>query len=65
MKRTGQRKGMRPMLNTLDPLVTTIELDKIRAPLYESIANFTYKTDIYSPSMIADMIFEKIFLDSR
>lgn len=59
--RTSQRKGTRPLLNTPDPLQKIVELDQIRAPLYESIANFTYDTDKESPHEIADHIFEKLF----
>ena len=48
------------MLNTSDPWKKIIELHKIRSPLYEEIANFTFNTDIDSPSVIADQIFDRV-----
>lgn len=60
LQRTNQRKGVRPLLNTPDPLKKIIEFDKIRSPLYEEIANYTYDTDIESPKDIADHIFEEL-----
>ena len=60
LKRTNQRKGVRPLLNVPDPLPAIIELDKIRGPLYESIAEHTYNTDTQSPKDIADDILEHI-----
>jgi shikimate kinase len=59
--RTNQRKGVRPLLNTPDPFTKIIELDNIRGPLYRELAHFTYDTDIESPSVIADHIFEQMF----
>ncbi|OGT44884.1 MAG: hypothetical protein A3E82_02930 [Gammaproteobacteria bacterium RIFCSPHIGHO2_12_FULL_38_11] len=61
LKRTNQRKGTRPLLDIPDPYQKIIELDKIRSPLYESIADYTYNTDIDSPHEIADKIFETLF----
>ena len=61
LKRTNQRKGTRPSLNTPDPLQKIIELDQIRSPLYQSIADYTYNTDIDSPQEIADKIFDVVF----
>lgn len=62
LERTNQRKGVRPLLNIPDPLKKIIEFDQIRAPLYQEIANFTYDTDSDSPKVIADSIFEELFL---
>lgn len=59
--RTSQRKGVRPLLMTQNPFQTIVELNQIRNPLYESIANFSYNTDIDSPKHIADQIFDVIF----
>ncbi|MCX7124944.1 MAG: shikimate kinase [Gammaproteobacteria bacterium] len=64
LTRTNQRKGTRPLLNIPDPFKKIIELDQIRSPLYESIANHTYNTDIDSPQEIADKIFEAVFKES-
>src|SRR3990167_9466597 len=61
LKRTNQRKGTRPSLDLPDPFEKIIELDKVRSPLYESIANHTYNTDVDSPSEIADKIFNILF----
>lgn len=63
LERTNQRKGTRPLLNTSDPLQKIIELDNIRGPLYEEIANLIFNTDVDSPKTIADAIFEKVFAD--
>lgn len=57
LKRTNQRKGIRPLLDTPDPLATIINFDKIRAPLYEEIADYTYDTDKDTPLDIADDIY--------
>lgn len=59
--RTNQRKGVRPLLDTPDPLKKIIELEEERKPLYESIAMYTYDTDIHSPAYISEHIFEHIF----
>lgn len=59
--RTSQRKGTRPLLNTTDPKQRIIELNAVRSPLYESIANFTYDTDKETPQEIADHIFDQLF----
>ena len=59
--RTSQRKGTRPLLNTGDPLQKITELNQVRGPLYESIANFTYDTDKETPYEIADHIFNELF----
>ncbi|PIZ04810.1 MAG: shikimate kinase AroK [Gammaproteobacteria bacterium CG_4_10_14_0_8_um_filter_38_16] len=61
LARTNQRKGVRPLLNVPDPFQKIVELHKIRAPLYENIAHYTYDTDIHSPKTIADHIFETLF----
>jgi len=65
LERTNQRKGVRPLLNIPDPFKKIIELDQIRSPLYQEIANFTYDTDVDSPKDIADFIFEKLFMGNR
>ena len=54
--RTSQRKNTRPLLNTENPHQKIIELNEIRAPLYASIANYTYDTDLETPQAIADQI---------
>ncbi len=62
LSRTNQRKGTRPLLDMPDPMNKIIELDQIRAPLYASIADFTYDTDINSPLSIADNIYNDLKL---
>lgn len=57
LKRTSQRKGTRPLLITEDPLQKIMELDKIRTPLYQEIADYTYDTDQDSPFNIAEDIY--------
>jgi shikimate kinase len=61
LERTNQRKGVRPLLNTADPLKKIVELSGIRSPLYEEIANLTYDTDVEDPKEIADHIFDELF----
>ncbi|MCX7121392.1 MAG: shikimate kinase [Gammaproteobacteria bacterium] len=61
LKRTNQRKGTRPLLNIPDPYQKIVEFDQIRSPLYESIANHTYNTDVDSPQEIADKIYDMVF----
>lgn len=61
LQRTNQRKGVRPLLITPDPLKKIIELNQVRSPLYESIAHFTYDTGLNDPKEIADRIFEDLF----
>jgi shikimate kinase len=65
LKRTNQRKGVRPLLNIPDPFKKIIELDQIRSPLYREIANYTYDTDINDPKKIADLIFEELFAENK
>src|SRR3990167_3177612 len=65
LQRTNQRKGTRPLLDIPDPMKKIIELDHIRAPLYQEIANYTYDTDIDSPKEIADQIFEALFAQNK
>lgn len=60
LKRTNQRKGVRPLLNTPDPKATIVELNRIRDPLYQEIANYTYDTDKQQPKDIAEDIFHQI-----
>lgn len=62
LTRTNQRKGTRPLLNITDPVQKIIELNHIRVPLYEEIANHTYDTDIEAPKEIVDKIFDQLFL---
>jgi shikimate kinase len=61
LQRTNQRKGVRPLLDIPDPLKKIIELDSIRSPLYQEIANFTYDTDVEGPKEIADHIYDALF----
>jgi len=56
LKRTNQRKGVRPLLDIDEPFQKIIELHEIRSPLYESIAHLTFDTDILSPKEIAEKI---------
>lgn len=65
LERTNQRKGVRPLLDTPDPFKKIIELNEIRSPLYQEIANLIYDTDIDSPKDIANFIFEKLFMDKK
>lgn len=61
LKRTSQRKGTRPLLNNANPFETIVNLNEVRAPLYESIADYTYDTDMSPPVDIAEEIFEVMF----
>lgn len=65
LQRTNQRKGTRPLLDIPDPFKKIIELDHIRAPLYQEIANYTYDTDVNDPKEIADQIFETLFAQNK
>ncbi|EKD76804.1 MAG: hypothetical protein ACD_42C00601G0002 [uncultured bacterium] len=56
LNRTNRRKGTRPMLNIDDPFQKIAEFDRVRAPLYVSIADYTFDTDKFSPSEIADQV---------
>ena len=60
LTRTSKRKGVRPLLNTPDPYQKIVELNAIRKPLYESIAQFSYNTDIDSPWDIAEQIYQSV-----
>ena len=46
----------RPLLHDVDPLTKLTELMVIRAPLYESLADFTISTDGRKVHMVADAI---------
>lgn len=60
LARTNQRKGVRPLLDIPDPLPIIIEFDRIRGPLYASIADLTYSTDDQPPHTIADQVLQDI-----
>ena len=47
----------RPLLHDVDPLTKLTELMEIRAPLYESLANFTIATDGRKVHTVAEAIF--------
>ena len=47
----------RPLLHDVDPLTKLTELMQVRAPLYESLANFTIDTDGRKVHMVADAIY--------
>jgi len=47
----------RPLLHDVDPLVKLTELMAVRAPLYESLADFTVATDGRKVHVVADAIF--------
>jgi shikimate kinase len=47
----------RPLLHDVDPLTKLTELMAIRAPLYESLADFSIATDGHKVHMVADSIF--------
>jgi len=47
----------RPLLHDVDPLLKLTELMAVRAPLYESLADFTVATDGRKVHMVADSIF--------
>ena len=55
LKRTG-KDSKRPLLNTPNPQQTLEELMKIRAPLYESIADLVIDTDHNQVQHIVDKI---------
>lgn len=61
LRRTSQRKGTRPLLDTQNPLEKIIEFDKIRAPLYEEVAHYIYDTDKEEPQEIIDHICHTLF----
>lgn len=65
LKRTSQRKGTRPLLNNDNPLATIIELDKVRGPLYEEIADYTYDTDKMAPDDIIEDIYQNVILSNQ
>jgi shikimate kinase len=46
----------RPLLHDVDPLTKLTELMVVRAPLYESLADFTIATDGRKVHMVADAI---------
>jgi shikimate kinase len=46
----------RPLLHDVDPLTKLTELMVVRAPLYESLADFTIATDGRKVHMVADSI---------
>ncbi len=58
LKRTG-KDSKRPLLNTPNPLQTMEELMKVRAPLYESIADLVIDTDHNQVQHIVDKIVQK------
>src|SRR5688500_9289523 len=47
----------RPLLHDVDPLTKLTELMQVRAPLYESLADFTIATDGRKVHTVADAIF--------
>ena len=47
----------RPLLHDVDPLTKLTELMLVRAPLYESLADFTTSTDGRKVHVVADAIF--------
>jgi shikimate kinase len=47
----------RPLLHNVDPAVKLTELMAIRAPLYESLADFTVATDGRKVHVVADAIY--------
>ncbi len=47
----------RPLLHDVDPLTKLTELMVVRAPLYESLADFTIATDGRKVHVVADAIF--------
>lgn len=60
LKRTSQRKGVRPLLDIDEPFQKIIELHEIRSPLYESVAELTFDTDLLSPKEIAEKIADEL-----
>lgn len=60
LNRTNQRKGVRPMIDTEDPLQAIVTLNEQRTPLYESLADLTYDTDALSPKEIAEAIYAEM-----
>jgi len=47
----------RPLLHDVDPLTKLTELMEVRAPLYESLADFSITTDGRKVHIVADSIF--------
>jgi shikimate kinase len=47
----------RPLLHDVDPLTKLTELMEVRAPLYESLADFTIATDRRKVHVVADAIY--------
>jgi shikimate kinase len=47
----------RPLLHDVDPLVKLTELMAVRAPLYETLADYTVATDGRKVHMVADSIY--------
>ena len=56
-----QRDKKRPLLQNTDDIKSTlIELEKIRVPLYEEIADLTIETDISSAKIVATQIIDEL-----
>lgn len=63
LKRTGVRKGIRPLADGPDREKRLAELNEIRSPLYLEIADLVYETDHKTPvelvnQMLMDLNFE-------
>jgi shikimate kinase len=57
IQRTRRQRGHRPLIDIPDPRERLIELNAVREPLYESIADKVYKTDRKTPKRVAEKIY--------
>ena len=60
VKRTARKKQARPMLIIYNTREKLEQLNQIRNPLYEEIANLTYRTDDLSPHALALQILKDV-----
>lgn len=60
VERTSHRKDTRPLVDVPNPKEKLMELNKIREPLYEEIADLVYDTDNKTPKNIANQIIKDV-----
>lgn len=60
LRRTSHRQGVRPLVNVPDPAARLTQLNREREPLYLSIADLIYNTDLQLPQVIAQHILHDI-----
>lgn len=60
IKRTSHKKNSRPLLKVYNTKEKLEQLNNVRSPLYEEIANLTYQTDEFSPNTLAEQILNDV-----